>query len=72
MAAECAILARMRCTTCAWRRDEPIVFRYHGVLDGPFCGKIYHNADCRTDNEGNPIVVRCESLGWMCGVWEHE
>jgi hypothetical protein len=72
LAAECATLARMRCVSCRWRRDEPVVFRYYGVVEGPFCGKIYHGADCTTDDEGNPIVVLCAALGWMCGAWEHE
>lgn len=60
------------CTSCRhYATDDRVSFR--GVVYvGPFCTLAGRDArdDTPNDDDGNPIVVRCETLGWMCGAWE--
>jgi hypothetical protein len=60
------------CDTCQYRDDEPRMSRWDGPLNGPFCLKAGRRVtdDTPNDDDGNPIVVRCVTLGNGCRAWQ--
>jgi hypothetical protein len=60
-----------RCETCQHREDGPRVSFRNVVYEGPFCQKAGRTEDEDTpnDDDGNPIVVRCTTLGNGCRAW---
>jgi len=68
---EARTVLERRCVTCAHCDNEPRTSRWHGILNGPFCAKAGRRIsdDTPNDDDGEPIVVRCETLGNGCLAW---
>jgi hypothetical protein len=62
--------AEETCATCLNRDDEPKQTRWRTYV-GPFCRLAGRDErdDTPNDDDGEPILVRCETLGNRCGAW---
>jgi len=62
---------RMRCETCSHQRTAPVIFRRHPPMTDPTCGLASRGPedDTPNDDDGEPIVVRCVTLGGGCWAW---